>query len=600
MCIAANSLQQKDENIIDLTGYNAITSDRKPLFLSDSFDDDYGDGVGSDIGSRINSASDVIDRRRRWWWYEKKRNNHVVRDLVFISLGLIDLLMCYVSIHNKNVSYLSILFGPIILLIKVIYLTQAWMDSFQISTSHHKQKLKADTRKARKITVRSGKKKEWNESAKYHANFIFYIIFIGRILTMPLFHPGNIVHCTSSKILVPLKFQTGDHALFSVIELILIFLHHMASNYLQKMVKTILIQCSKKIVSNAIFHPFQYQFRLQQVLILSRWIVFLTPLIGICNKLRGHVIDGLKSCSLYRRKRHALEAWDKVVQYMTKMNHLDLAVYQVQFGFRRMKEQKAMRRMRYIELTRSRSRIATEVFEKIEKKWKLDAETTKENREKTEILLTSKVKKTLCNNDSQIRKKKQKIRQFLIKPNSEFVLIWRVLTILCVALELYKKMNNSTESHQPYLSFMRPTTDQISSLIYPYLAPNELVANSFLFQNTSTSIQKLAGVMNQILMSSTPLVNCITFIDVFVNFFTGSSQHGRIAPKRFMRRWIFPGIAFQLLVNPTMSSLLKYLKSYLCFALKVGPTRVGFDIFLIFPILKLTQNFIHRKSLKKN
>lgn len=120
MCIAAKSQEQKDENIIDLTGYNAITSDRKPLFLSDSFDDDYGDGVGSDIGSRINSASDVIDRRRRWWWYEKKRNNHVVRDLVFISLGLIDLLMCYVSIHDKNVSYLSILFGPIILLSKIV------------------------------------------------------------------------------------------------------------------------------------------------------------------------------------------------------------------------------------------------------------------------------------------------------------------------------------------------------------------------------------------------------------------------------------------------------------------------------------------------
>lgn len=68
---------------------------------------------------------------------------------------------------------------------------------------------------------------------------------------------------------------------------------------------------------------------------------------------------------------------------------------------------------------------------------------------------------------------------------------------------------------------------------------------------------------------------CMTFIlflDVFVNFFVGKyDTSGFLVANSFVPRWIFPGIGFQLLVNPIMKDVSALVKSLLH---EPGPARV--------------------------
>ena len=61
-----------------------------------------------------------------------------------------------------------------------------------------------------------------------------------------------------------------------------------------------------------------------------------------------------------------------------------------------------------------------------------------------------------------------------------------------------------------------------------------------------------------------------------VTFFTGEldPEDGRVVPKPFLERWVFPGIALQLLVNPQMVTVGKYVSYGMTYAHHVGPVRV--------------------------
>jgi len=70
-----------------------------------------------------------------------------------------------------------------------------------------------------------------------------------------------------------------------------------------------------------------------------------------------------------------------------------------------------------------------------------------------------------------------------------------------------------------------------------------------------------------------PIVNTIFFLDVFVTFFTGElTTSGVLVPKPFFKRYVLPGIALQLIVNPTMIEISRFVKQAIIIALHIGPS----------------------------
>lgn len=71
-------------------------------------------------------------------------------------------------------------------------------------------------------------------------------------------------------------------------------------------------------------------------------------------------------------------------------------------------------------------------------------------------------------------------------------------------------------------------------------------------------------------------VGLVCFLDVFVTFFTGElhPDNGNLVPKPFFARWLLPGIVLQLLVNPQMVTVSKWVGFFLEYAHHVGHIRV--------------------------
>jgi hypothetical protein len=74
----------------------------------------------------------------------------------------------------------------------------------------------------------------------------------------------------------------------------------------------------------------------------------------------------------------------------------------------------------------------------------------------------------------------------------------------------------------------------------------------------------------------TVLVSIICFFDVFVTFFTGEIDQtsGMLTPKPFFKRWIFPGLLLQLLVNPSIDSVSDIVFETARSVYNIGPVRV--------------------------
>mmetsp|Transcript_4344 Transcript_4344/g.7263 ORF Transcript_4344/g.7263 Transcript_4344/m.7263 type:complete len:767 (-) Transcript_4344:33-2333(-) len=102
-------------------------------------------------------------------------------------------------------------------------------------------------------------------------------------------------------------------------------------------------------------------------------------------------------------------------------------------------------------------------------------------------------------------------------------------------------------------------------------------------------------------------VGLVCFLDVFVTFFTGelNPENGNLIPKPFVSRWLIPGIILQLLVNPQMETVSKYVGAFLDYTHQVGPIRVyRWTAAFFYPLLSVIGYYlIHdvwRPLVKKN
>ena len=84
------------------------------------------------------------------------------------------------------------------------------------------------------------------------------------------------------------------------------------------------------------------------------------------------------------------------------------------------------------------------------------------------------------------------------------------------------------------------------------------------------------------------IISFVCFLDVFVTFFTGEihALTGELIPKPFFARWLIPGLALQLLLNPQLATLADCVATFWNAVLDFGPVRVlRWSVTTIVPIV---------------
>lgn len=252
-------------------------------------------------------------------------------------------------------------------------------------------------------------------------------------------------------------------------------------------------------------------------------------------------------------------------------------------------------------------------------------------------------------------------KKMLLRPNTRFAVTWKVLFVVCVAFEmsqlafaptlkkyvdedsgqqldigkvleihliptptsqwqacgakLVKRGPKVAKTGPPVIRWLkeirrkaqgeiqRTTQEEITQTKGDKTLPTPWYCNEPFSTAQSAYIRVLRFVISEFLV----VVGIVCFLDVFVTFFTGELDpgNGSLVPKPFFSRWLLPGIILQLLVNPQMETVSKYVGYALQYANHVGPIRVyRWTAAFFYPLFSvLLHFFIHaiwRPFVKKN
>jgi hypothetical protein len=340
-------------------------------------------------------------------------------------------------------------------------------------------------------------------------------------------------------------------------------------------------------VRRGVFRPFSFHRRLTRLLRLLRWAKFAGPLLGTCNKLRGHVLDMLEKRGQRATSGAARERWSALLDALSLRSRAEGAALCMQRRFREGREGKARGRLALmssrgarpasdpIAAREIRRRLAEEEARSRASLARIDA---REGRRRALGRVTVDDRGDIVRHGRAARERRKRL---LLSPKTSFAVGWKYLTIACAAIEI------SQFALAPALSGELKKMPLDSFLLRAMGASPRRCQGppppplTFLPPATTCGVPASAGGRARTVFARAvaavlaPAVNAIVFLDVFVTFFTGelsASAGGALAPKPFVARWIFPGVGLQLVVNPTMVEMGKLVKSAIVRAARVGPS----------------------------
>jgi len=281
---------------------------------------------------------------------------------------------------------------------------------------------------------------------------------------------------------------------------------------------------------------------------------------------------------IQKRRQHntskaAQQRWDVVLDALSKQSKLERAVLKIQKCFREKREQKAKRRYELmkptVRETPGKHQMGNQIRERIRERLIEEQRLSRFKLEQMEKLNSERQMRRQVSQDErrEITKHKESERKLkkrlLLSPNTSFAVAWKYITVTCVALEI------SQFIFAPILSGGELKKMELDTFILKVL-------------KVSSSSHILATAM-------VPVVTAIFFLDVFITFFTGdlASSTGTLIPKPFFTRYVVPGIALQLVVNPTMIEISQMVKQMMIHAIHIGPSLCFHLLLAIVPFATL-------------
>jgi hypothetical protein len=390
------------------------------------------------------------------------------------------------------------------------------------------------------------------------------------------------------------------------------------------------------LIFKAFRHPFVFGRRVRMILKLVRWAKYLAPLIGAIGKLKTNLSDLYIRFKQYRKATHAKRVRMRVLGKLQPDALREHCALIIQKTFRSHRSRKSMRAFK---LLRGHSEYIAAV--KLQKQFRMILARGKTQilRKKDELKrLRAMERKSLQRMEQRERLKMYKLQEelkaetryllnekLLLRPNTTFSVTWKFLFVLAVLFDI------SQLALKPMLlTYRNPRTGQLLQLervLGMWLIPvplreqevcaveNSVLSGPLILRAIQRKIIYLKRKHRHAAQDSLPwycseyyerlqtiyiqvlefgihrffaFVGFICFMDVFVTFFTGDFDEltGVLKPKPLFQRWIAPGMALQLLVNPKVEGASHLVARLLMSIVQRGPVRVlRWAVALFFPVL---------------
>ncbi|KAL7527220.1 hypothetical protein ACHAXR_003979 [Thalassiosira sp. AJA248-18] len=346
-----------------------------------------------------------------------------------------------------------------------------------------------------------------------------------------------------------------------------------------------------KEVQRALWSPFAFRGRLKKLFTILRWAKFVAPLVGTCNKFRGHILDMIKKRRQHIKSKAAQKRWNDLLDALSKRSKLERSVLKMQKRFRERRESKAKRRFALMSPQRPRATSNSRMAHQIRQRLAEEQQLSRSKLETMEVLDRERKLRRQVSHDERrnITKHKESERKLkkrlLLSPKTSFAVGWKYFTVACVALEIsqivfapmlsgeLKKMSLD----KFLLSILKASSSRCDHDKKMAEAPSifiPVINNLGDITCTSSSLKQTWLVTAHIIATVlVPIVNTIFFLDVFITFFTGElTSSGTLTPKPFFKRYILPGIGLQLIVNPAMIEISRLVKHAIVHAMHIGPS----------------------------
>lgn len=340
-----------------------------------------------------------------------------------------------------------------------------------------------------------------------------------------------------------------------------------------------------------VFRPFSFHGRITRLFKLLRWAKFAGPLFGTCNKFRGHVLDMFEKRRQHDRSRAARERWAVLLDALSRRSKAERAVLNLQRRFREGREGKARRRFALMSQARGTSNaiVAHSIRRRLAEEGRLSRASLvrieeSEGRRQALRRVSPDDRGDIVRHGRTVRTHKKRL---LLSPKTSFAVGWKYLTIACAAIEIsqfvFAPALSGELKKMPLDAFllraMNASPSAAAARCGGKNGSNKPPPPPLMFLPATCGVSKSAWRRAWLVFARVvaavlaPTVNAIVFLDVFVTFFTGeSTSSGTLVPKSPVARWIFPGVGLQLVVNPTMVEISKWVKSTIVRAAWVGPS----------------------------
>jgi len=413
-------------------------------------------------------------------------------------------------------------------------------------------------------------------------------------------------------------FSSSETERYCVIVVILLQFKALLLHFLKYQIASLKTMFAKKIapriVRFAVWNPRLFKNRIASLLVLLRWVKYLIPLILKSQKIIKTFMNIIK----IRKQRYQASkahAYRRKVFYNCSLEKREeLAAIRLQMRFRGKKAR------REAELLKNRERKMVGLIHSVllarAAKAKVEVQ-----RKKNELLKLTKKSSSRDGDKVRLKKlqlelgnisKEKQLKNMLLRPDSKFLIGWKVMFIICIAIEMAHKAfppklaDNMDEALslqlnlegvfiperiEDWASCMNDTGESKRFLgLFDATTANDTFDSSEMPWYCHTQCKTLQSayihVIQLLIQHSLSGMGIIFFLDVFVNFFTGIyNEQGFVVVNTFMPRWIFPGIGFQLLVNPKMEDISILLKNGLQ---NPGPARLcQWVIAFVLPMLAM-------------
>ena len=418
--------------------------------------------------------------------------------------------------------------------------------------------MKVTTKRSRRSFDPADSRKNSHQWSLERLHIFLSFLFFRMILLLPLFN----------------ETSSGANAMRSIAEMTFIRANSMLSVQIKKVIALVKRYISKEIVALALTNPLKLHFRLRQLATYIRWAKFLTPLIGTLNKFKGHCIDLHRKWSQRRRSRRANQLWNSTLSRMRQQRRYEAAILRIQRNFRTRRESKTEKRMNLMKDRRSKTKSA----KKIHLRLRRQASQARLGIAKIDLVHAENSKRRMISESDVLqmtlhRRGKRDRRTFLLRPDTNFAVLWKCVTVLTVLLEVFS------------LSLAPKMTGELRKLDRKEFA--EMCAASLQSNDPDTTRRFWGLVAVQLAQFLANVVPIVSFASVFIEFYIGelSSESGLVVPKPFFSRWIVPGVLLQLLVNPSMKDTSRNVWAVVSAAKSIGFARVASLLCIAYPML---------------